>query len=236
MNESLGGLTIETLLQVSLVLVNSITDKHGVNILVIDQDKISSQKGPAHYCHVVGESFTPVSSILIHELTDRKFKQFLHFALLVELKEHRLHPPEEDIRPSNYLEVVAHAKSDAQYQSSILHTLSREVIAQLSFELGEKNKVLAHVSIKHAVNDQLPHVSLSFNRNVFEQIGIIPIEHYLKCSGQVMHFKYQAVTVSNSKRMFCSNYKLVCISWMLIIMDKVCNKACKNIIKLKIAL
>jgi hypothetical protein len=102
--------------------------------------------------------------------------------LLEEFVEHGLHPLEEDVGPSHYLEMITDAKSDTQDQGAILHAVCGEVIAQLSLELSEEHKVFAHVSVKHTVYDQLPHVSLCFDWNVFEEIGIITIEHNLKSS------------------------------------------------------
>jgi hypothetical protein len=132
--------------------------------------------------------------------------------------------------------MITDAKSDAQDQGAILHAICGEVVAQLSLELSEKHKVLAHVSVKHTVYDQLPHVSLCFDWNVFEEISIITIEHNLKSSRQVMLFKNQCVTVSNSKRMLSANNELICVARMLIVVDKVSDKAGKNIIELKVTL
>jgi hypothetical protein len=78
--------------------------------------------------------------------------------------------------------MITDAKSNTQNQGAILHAIGGEVVAQLSLELSEEHKVLAHVSVKHTVYDQLPHVSLCFDWNVFEEIGIITIEHNLKSS------------------------------------------------------
>ena len=207
-----------------------------MNFLVIDQDKIGSQERSANDSHVVGESLNLVRGVLIHELTNWKIKYLFHVTLLEEFIEHGLHPLKEYVRSSHYFEMITNAKSDAQDQSAILHAICREVIAQLCFELSQKHKMFAHVSVKHAGNDQLPHVSLSFNWNVFEQISIISIEHYLKCSRQMMLFENQGVTVANSKWMLCTNDELICVPRMLIVVDQVCNEAGKNIIELKITL
>jgi hypothetical protein len=84
--------------------------------------------------------------------------------------------------------MITNAKSDTQNQSTILHAICWEVIAQLSFELSQKHKVLAQISVKYTGYDQLPHVSLCSNGYVFEQVAIFVIEHYLKCSSKMMLF------------------------------------------------
>lgn len=96
--------------------------------------------------------------------------------------------------------------------------------------------MLAHVSVKHTVYDQLPHVSLCFDWNVFEEISVIPIEHDLKSSRQMMLLENQGIAVSNSKRMFSANNELIGVAWMLIIVDQVSDKAGKNMLELKVTL
>jgi hypothetical protein len=96
--------------------------------------------------------------------------------------------------------------------------------------------VFAHVSVKHTVYDQLPHVSLCFDWNVFEEISIITIEHNLKSSCQVVLFENKGVTVSDSKRVLGANDELIGVAWMLIVVDQVSDKAGKNIIELKVTL
>jgi hypothetical protein len=148
-----------------------------------------------------------------------------------------LHPLEENGGSSHYFEMITNAEGDTQNQSTILHAICWEVIAQLSFELSQKHKVLAQISVKYTGYDQLPHVSLCFDWNVFEQVSIIiTIEHYLKCSSQVMLFEDKCVTVSNSKRMLCANDKLIRVARMLKVVNKISNKASKNIIEFKITL
>jgi hypothetical protein len=51
-----------------------------------------------------------------------------------------------------------------------------------------------------------------------------------------MLFENEGVTVSYSKRMLGANNELICIAWMLIVVNKVSDKAGKNIIELKVAL
>ncbi len=69
-SESLGGVTIETLLKVPLVFVDSIADKRIVNIVVINEDKVGRKKWTANNLKVVCEGLNLVSVILVHELTD----------------------------------------------------------------------------------------------------------------------------------------------------------------------
>lgn len=154
-----------------------------MDVLVIDQDKVGCEKRSANHRHVVCESFHLVRGVLVHKFAHWEIKYLLHVTLLKELVEHGFHPLEENVGPSHYLEVIANAKSDTQYQSAILHAVCREIVAQLGLKLSEKHKVLAQVSVKYTSNDQLPHVSLCLDGNVFKQVGIIPVEHYLKCSG-----------------------------------------------------
>ncbi len=85
-----------------------------MNLLIIDQDQICSQERPAHHSHVVSESLHLVRGVLIHELAHWKIKYLFHVTLLEEFVEHGLHPLEENVRSSHYLEMITDAKSDAQ--------------------------------------------------------------------------------------------------------------------------
>jgi hypothetical protein len=51
-----------------------------------------------------------------------------------------------------------------------------------------------------------------------------------------MLFEDKGVTVSNSKRMLCANDKLIRVARMLKVVNKISNKASKNIIEFKITL
>ena len=51
-----------------------------------------------------------------------------------------------------------------------------------------------------------------------------------------MLFENEGVAVSDSKRMLSANDELIGVAWMLIVVDKVSDKAGKNIIELKVTL
>jgi hypothetical protein len=46
--------------------------------------------------------------------------------------------------------------------------------------------VLAQVCVQHALNNHLAHLSLSLDGDVLKQVHVLHLEHYLKCSGQMM--------------------------------------------------
>jgi len=108
-----------------------------MNLLIIDQDQICCQERSAHYSHVVRKSLHLIRGVLIHELANWKIKYLFHVTLFEEFVEHSLHPLEENVGASHYLEMITDAKSDTQDQGAILHAICGEVIAQLSFELSQ---------------------------------------------------------------------------------------------------
>jgi len=83
-----------------------------MNFLVIDQNEVGRQQGPANYCHIVSKSFHLVCGVLVHEFAHWKVKYLFHFTLLEELIEHGLHPLEKDGGSSHNLEVVADTNRD----------------------------------------------------------------------------------------------------------------------------
>lgn len=139
-----------------------------MDVLVIDQNEVGCEKRSANYCHVISESFNLIRGVLIHKLAHWKIKYLLHVTLFKELVKHGFHPLEENVWSSYNLEVIAYSKSNTQYQSTILHIICWEVVAQLSLKLSEKHKVFAQVSVEYTSNDQLSHVSLCLDRNVFK--------------------------------------------------------------------
>ncbi len=93
--------------------------------------------------------------------------------------------------------------------------------------------MFAQISVKHTRNDKLSHVSLSLNRYVLKQVSIFAVEHYLKCSSEVMLFQDLSVTVSDREWMLSPYDELICVARVLVIVDQICNEAGEDIRKLK---
>ena len=226
------GVSVELLLQVPLVLVYAILNEGGVHLGVINENQIGREERAAHHVQVVRESLLFVRIFPVHKLADRELQYFLHVSLLEEFLEHGLHPLEEYGGSSDHLECVGRPQGHAHYECAVLHRIRREIIPQLRLELSEEHEVFAQVCIQHALYNHLAHLSLSLDGDVLEQVHVLHLKHYLKCSGQMMMLEDLDIRIPNGEGMLGPDYKLIGIAGVLIIMDQIREEGGKHILEL----